>query len=84
MTINPLKMLRSGLESLNQRMQVFSGSLLNRVMNKPVVAREVAIGLSKKAIINEPSQEDPFVALAIRQAQEDPTTPMPINDASFK
>ena len=83
MTINPLKMLRSGLESLNQRMQVFSGSLLNRVMNKPVVAREVAIGLSKKAIINEPSQEDPFVALAISQAKEDSSTGIPISDDSF-
>ena len=83
MTINPLKMFRSGFESLNQRMKVLSGSLLNRVKNKPVVAREVAIGLSEKPIINKPSQEDPFVALAISQAKKDPSTRIPISDDSF-
>ena len=83
MTINPLKMLRSGLESLNQRMQVFSGSLLKRVNNKPVAAREVAIGLSEKAIINKPSRQDPFIVEAIRQAQEDSSTGIPISDDSF-
>ena len=84
MTINPLRMFRSGFESLNQRLQVLSGSLLNRGKNKPVVAREVAKRLSEETAINKPSQEDPFVALAIRQSQEDPPTPMPISDASFK
>jgi hypothetical protein len=84
MTINPLRMFRYGFESLNQRLQVLSSSLLNRVKNKPVVAREVARKLSEQTAINKPSQEDLFAALAISQAQEDPPTPMPISDASFK
>jgi hypothetical protein len=84
MTINPLRMFRYGFESLNQRLQVLSSSLLNRVKNKPVVAREVARKLSEQTAINKPSQEDLFAALAISQAQEDPPSPIPINDASFK
>jgi hypothetical protein len=80
---NPLRMLRSGLEYLNQRITVLSGSLLNRVKNKPVVAREVAKGLSEKSIINKPGQEDLFLVRAISQAQEDPSTGIPISDDSF-
>ena len=80
---NPLRMLRSGLEYLNQRITVLSGSLLNRVKNKPVVAREVAIGLSEKSIINKLGQEDLFLVRAISQAKEDPSTGIPISDDSF-
>ena len=84
MTINPLRMFRYGFESLNRRLQVLSSSLLNRVKNKPVVAREVAKRLSEQTAINKPSQEDLFAALATSQAQEDPPTPMHISDAIFK
>jgi hypothetical protein len=81
---NPLRMLRSGLGSLNQRITVLSGSLLNRVKNKPVVAREVAEGLSEKPIIYNSSEQDPFTALALKQAKENPPTGIPINDDSLQ
>ena len=84
MTINPLRMFRYGFESLNRRLQVLSSSLLNRGKNKPVVAREVAKRLSEETAINKPSQEDPFVALAISQAKKDPSTGISINDDSFE